>query len=112
MADTKDGKKKAPRTRPERWAAAIAEARDALDKANAALGALIDPLATLQELKDEYEAWKDNLPDNLQQSPTAEKLEEVCNLDFEVDVESLLDEVSALLDEAEGVDLPRGFGKD
>jgi hypothetical protein len=51
---------------------------------------------TLRELQAEYQAWLDNLPENLQDSPLAEKLEAVCALDLE---------------ELE-VDLPLGFGRD
>jgi hypothetical protein len=63
------------RSRPARWA-------DAVD--------------TLRELQAEYQAWLDNLPEQLQGTALAEKLEEVCSLDIEQ------------LD----VDLPRGFGRD
>jgi hypothetical protein len=63
------------RSRPQRWTEAV---------------------ETLRELQGEYQEWLDNLPENLQGSPLAEKLEAVCALD---------------LDEFE-VELPRGFGRD
>ena len=63
------------RARPQRW-------REAID--------------TLRALQEEYQEWLDNLPENLQGSPLAEKLEAVCALD---------------LDELE-VELPLGFGRD
>jgi hypothetical protein len=50
----------------------------------------------LRELQEEYQEWLDNLPENLQSTALAEKLDEVCPLDLEQ------------LD----VDLPRGFGRD
>ena len=53
----------------------------------------VDQLRTLQA---EYEAWRDELPESLADSRTAELLEGVCELDLDT------------LD----VELPRGFGRD
>jgi hypothetical protein len=50
---------------------------------------------TLRHLQSAYQEWLDNLPEALQDSPMAEKLQAVCDLD--------LDELD--------VDLPRGFGR-
>jgi hypothetical protein len=55
-------------------------------------------------LQDEYESWKGSLPENLSQSALGEKLEAVCDLDLA----NVLDTIQ----EAEAMDLPRGFGKD
>ena len=63
------------RSRPQRWARAF---------------------ETLRELQAEYQAWLDNLPESLQASVLAEKLEDVCALDIDQ------------LD----VDLPLGFSRD
>ena len=63
------------RPRPKRWAAALAE---------------------LRALQAEYEAWRDQLPESLADSRTAELLEGVCDVD--------LDQLD--------VELPRGFGRD
>ncbi len=63
------------RSRPQRWA---------------------DAVATLRVLQEEYQDWSDNLPENLQSTALAEKLEAVC----EVDVDQL------------DIDLPLGFGRD
>lgn len=63
------------RTRPRRW-------KDAVE--------------TLRALQSEYQAWRDNLPESLADSRTAELLEAVCELD--------LDELD--------LELPRGFGRD
>ena len=79
-----------PPSRPERWALALANAR---------LG--VDELIALQ---DEYRDWRDNLPDNLADGATAEML------DASIDLE--IDNLDATLSEAEGIDLPRGFGRD
>jgi len=64
----------------------------------------VEALGELTELQQEFSDWKDNLPENLQSGTLYEKLEDVTNLDFE----SALDTVQ----EAEGLDLPRGFGRD
>ena len=61
--------------RPRRWAAALAE---------------------LRALQAEYEAWRDQLPESLADSRTAELLEGVCDVDLD----------------ALDVELPRGFGRD
>ena len=63
------------RSRPQRWA---------------------DAVETLRELQEAYQEWLWNLPESLQRSALAEKLEEVCALDIEqLDIE-----------------LPLGFGRD
>ena len=54
-------------------------------------------MRTLHELQDEYQAWLDNLPENLQESALAHKLEAICGLD---------------LAELESVEPPRGYGRD
>ena len=48
--------------RPRRWAAAV---------------------AALIALQDEYRAWLDNLPDNLEASRLADKLQAIAELDLE-----------------------------
>lgn len=50
----------------------------------------------LRELQAEYQEWLDNLPESLQDTALAEKLQAVCDID--------LDELD--------VDLPKGFGRD
>lgn len=63
------------RSRIQRWARAVEE---------------------LRELQATYQDWLDNLPESLQDSVVAEKLEAVCALDIdELDIE-----------------LPLGFGRD
>ena len=63
------------RPRPKRWANAVEE---------------------LRVLQAEYEAWRDQLPEALANSRTAELIEGVCDVDLDT------------LD----VELPRGFGRD
>ena len=65
-----------PLPRPQRWAAAV---------------------ATLIALQDEYRAWLDNLPANLEGSRLAEKLQAIAELDLE---------------ELQAIDPPRGYGRD
>ena len=61
--------------RPRRWAAAVGE---------------------LRTLQAEYEAWRDQMPENMADSRTAGLLEGVCGVDLD----------------ALDVELPRGFGRD
>lgn len=77
-------------SRAARWA----------DAASRALAALED----LKGLQEEYEEWKDNLPENLAGSALGEKLEAVCDLDIEGAIDTI--------NEADGIDLPLGFGRD
>jgi hypothetical protein len=68
----------APRSppRPQRWATAV---------------------AALVALQDEYRAWLDKLPESLEASSTAEKLQAITELDLE---------------ELLAIDPPRGYGRD
>jgi hypothetical protein len=65
-----------PPPRPQRWTAAV---------------------AALLALQDEYRAWLDSLPANLEGSRTAEKLQTIAELDLE---------------ELLAIDPPRGYGRD
>jgi hypothetical protein len=82
--------RKQPTSRPAQWLAAATAA--------------VEALQVLQELQSEYEDWRSTLPENLQGSALAEKLDAVCDLDI----------ASALsaAEEAEGLELPLGFGRD
>ena len=62
--------------RPRRWMAAV---------------------ASLVDLQDEYRAWWESLPANLQGSRLADKLQAIVELD---------------LDELQAIDPPRGYGRD
>lgn len=90
-------------SRLDRWSESASEARTALDSLRSALEAL-------NEVKAEYEEWRDNLPENLAQSALGEKLNAVADLDFDAD--GLLSEADNAIGEAEGADLPLGFGRD
>lgn len=88
-----------PLSRATRWAKAASAAYDALE--------------TLKDLQSEYQGWRDNLPENLDSSPMAEKLDTI----IELDLEGACDTVQEAID----ADLPcarnswrasRGFGRD
>lgn len=83
-------KKIKPPSRGQRWSDATSAAVQALE--------------TLEEIRGEFEEWKDNLPENLQQSALGEKLDAVVDLD----IQSALDTAN----EADSADLPLGFGRD
>lgn len=100
-------------SRPQRWAAATAAAQEALASMREGADAFDAAMSDLNDLRSEYEDWRDNLPEMLESSPVAEKLDAVCELDFEVEAaESTFDELETLIGEAESADLPRGFGRD
>lgn len=89
-------------TRQRRWDSAVSDAKLAKEM-------LDDAIAVLVELRDEFEMWRDNMPENLHGSPTYEKLDEIC--DLEIDRDAIMDHLD-FLDTAEGLDLPVGFGRD
>lgn len=78
------------KSRPKRWAEAAAKANEALSE--------------LQSIKEEYQDWLDNLPENLQNSALGEKLQAITDLD----IDSAVD----VSEEAMNIDLPLGFGRD
>lgn len=102
------------KSRPARWAEGVAAAKAALSGLReTAPQALRAALADLNAVKSEYEDWQSNLPENLQSGTLADKLSAVVDLDLSEDFDlSDLDTVESALDEAENVDLPRGFGRD
>src|SRR5262245_17953987 len=106
-------KKQKPKSRPQRWADAAAELQAAIGELEGAAQQYAEALEELRAVQEEYSEWKDSLPENLANSALGEKLEEVCNMDLEGDMlESAIEDARTIADEAEGVDLPRGFGRD
>lgn len=99
-------------SRPKRWMEAAGKAKEAIEAAREQLGEVESALDELRSIQEEYQEWKDNLPENLQQSALAEKLDQVCSLDFDLGVEDLLNDIDTVVSEAEEVELPRGFGRD
>lgn len=99
-------------SRPDRWRAAVADAQAAVDAVASAIDDLGPALEALRDVKQEYEDWLDTMPDSLRYSPTGEKLQAIVDLDLEPDLDNILADVVNAIDEAEGADLPLGFGKD
>ena len=56
-----------------------------------------DAVATLAALQEKYAAWLDKLPENQEDSATADALRTICELD---------------LSELRAIEPPRGFGRD
>jgi hypothetical protein len=94
-----------PMTAAERQARHRAKLRQSPDTAGAAPAPRIPPrprrwkaaVTALLALQDEYRDWLDRLPENLEGSRTAEKLQAIA----ELDIEELL-----------AVDPPRGYRRD
>lgn len=58
-----------------------------------------DAVEALLGLLDGYQDWRDNLPVGLADSPTAQRIDEVL-------------ELRDLVEQLQGVELPKGFGRD
>ena len=71
-------------------------------------------ISLLTELKDEYEQWRDSMPENLENSPTGMKLEDTVNiLETAIDtLDNLINESENATSELECCELPMGFGND
>jgi uncharacterized protein (DUF3820 family) len=54
-------------------------------------------VAALVDLQEEYRTWLDNLPQSLESSKLADKLQTIVELDLE---------------ELQAIDPPRGYGRD
>lgn len=78
------------KSRVGRWQAACRDAKDALEE--------------LMAIQEEFADWQSNLPENFADSPLAEKLQAMVDLD--------LSEALAAVEEADCADLPLGFGRD
>lgn len=101
-----------PMSRPDRWRAAVSDAQAALDAVVAALDDVRPALEALQDVQQEYADWLDTMPDSLRYGPMGEKLQAIVDLTLDIDLDGILDEVTNAVDEAEGADLPLGFGRD
>lgn len=111
----KRAKRVRPKSKTQRWADAAGEAASALSEIEDALGRFTDAMADLRGVQEEYEGAKDNMPENLQSSAYGEKLQAVVDLEIENaadTIQSAIDTVREVVDEAEGIDLPLGFGRD
>jgi hypothetical protein len=99
-------------SRTARWLAAVADAHEIASEIESLKGKLEEALADVVAVQEEYAEWRDNLPENLQQSALGEKLDAVADMDFDVAENIDIDAVLSALSEADGVDLPLGFGRD
>jgi hypothetical protein len=102
-------------SRTKRWETAVSEAKDQFQQVQDASSGLADAMQAIRDVQQEYQDWLDNLPENLENSALGEKLQAVCD----IDIESLTDDplsdwpqLESTLEEAEGVELPQGFGRD
>jgi len=102
-------------SKASRWGEAVAECQAAIEAIRELQSDLNHALAHLYDVQQEYQDWLDNMPESMTSSATAEKLQEVCELDIESYMDEPLDnwsEVENVVSEAEGTDLPMGFGRD
>lgn len=108
-------KREKPKSRSARWSDACGEALSALSGIEEALAKFEEACSDLRSVQEEYEEWKDNMDDKFSGSPMMEKLEAVCDLEIEglhEELQSAIDEARGKVEEAEGADLPMGFGRD
>tara|TARA_R100000655_G_C2906710_1_gene179789 strand:+ start:323 stop:535 length:213 start_codon:yes stop_codon:yes gene_type:complete len=61
---------------------------------------LSDIVNDLNDLLSEYVEWSESMPENLEDSPTAQKLQDT------------IDTMENVISDLEGLDLPLGFGND
>lgn len=104
--------KRQSNSRPARWDRAVAAAQTALEVMQSAKEDFDAAIDELEELRSEYEEWKENLPENLANSALGEKLEAISGLDVENAKEGSIDDMENALGELESPDFPMGFGKD
>jgi hypothetical protein len=108
-------RKSKKQTRGDRWREAASEVDSIASEIEDAISRLTDALADLRSIQEEFEDWKDNLPENLASSALGEKLETICGLEIdgaESDLESAISTIRDLASEAEAADIPLGFGRD
>ncbi len=73
----------------------------------AALEEISNATNVIEELKDELDEWRNNLPENLEDSATAQKLDEAMDA-----LETLKDEIDGACYAADDIEWPLGFGRD
>jgi DNA repair exonuclease SbcCD ATPase subunit len=108
-------KKERTKSRSKRWGEAASNALSAIEKLSIHVDSLESALGDLRSVQEEYEEWKDNLPENLASSALGEKLEAVTSLEIEDAAQKIrdaIDEVQCQIEEADGAELPQGFGRD
>jgi hypothetical protein len=104
-----------PKSKNKRWAEHASAALKVISEMSDKLDDLESATSELRSVQEEYEEWRDNMGDNLRSSPTGEKLEEVCNLNIEdiaSELRSAIEEAQTVIEEAESIELPLGWGRD
>ena len=91
-------------SKPKRWMAAAAAARDCLDKLIEAQQDLQIALSELGDIQSEYQERYDNLSELSQDGPVGEKLQEVCDINFDIEID--LGEYEDIIECAENAELP------
>ncbi len=114
---TEDVKTKKPPklTQAQRWSVYCGHASNALSRIESELDALEEAMTDLTDMQQEFIDKRDNMPENLTNSAYGEKLNAVADLDLSDAVSSIqdaIDELRGKIDEADGTDLPLGFGRD
>jgi hypothetical protein len=110
-------------TKAQRLQSAAQEVIDAVNAAREAFSALEDAVSEVNDRMndlestraDEYESWRDNLPESLQESPVGQKLNDLLDidLDYSIEVEEpSFDDIESAAQEILDADLPQGFGRD
>ena len=72
-----------------------------------ALTKIQNELEELSLIREELEDWRDNMPENMSESATMEKLEEVIS-----GFEDELPEIEEAIDNLENLEFPKGFGRE
>lgn len=96
-------------SRPKRWVKAVAEVQTYLGEIEASKAQAVEAMQELESLRLEYEEMRDNVPENLQSSAYYERLDAVASLDFSTEE---VEEMASVIEEADGIELPLGFGRD
>jgi hypothetical protein len=104
-------------SRPARWSALCARIVESLDVMENEFGEFDAATQDLEGLKEEYEEWRDNLPEGLEATETADKLDATIDaadavVEAKNEMETLFGQIRSAVEDAEGADLPRGFGRD
>lgn len=97
--------KKAKReSNPERWSRLCGEAKEACERAKGLL-------EELEEMRSEYGDRFDSMNEGLQASAYGQKLQAMQDLDLQSAIDNL-DDAASSCEDAEGTEVPLGFGRD
>lgn len=117
-------------TKRQRWDTAVdglAKEVDALSKLYdefigkwaAQFARVTDEFSNVESVRaDDFESWRDNLPESLQSGATGEKLDAIMDIDLDCpgseDVVSHedLETMGERVEELREIELPQGFGRD